>query len=353
VTSPATQQLHEALSVTHLRTGEWFHHLLVTRLRAYEAKHPPEQLTVAAEPVGAAGRIIRKTAVRAAKLGTGVAGITTVAGVLTAEMHTPLAMLGDLATRTWIMIEMSCEVAALFGVRFDPDDPTDVARLYALALGAISPPEQSDARGHELLARIEPLHSEDLSASIGSILGNETLVRSMVPGLGLFTSGRCSYRLTCQIGKASMRYARGRRALDDAVIKVEQAAPGTRDLLIEGIWFVFTADAKLDTYEAALLAHLVHSRPEDVRRELLGRMLDDEAGWLERLAQSPEQARGAIMRALETAAALDTKLRDAESNLLAAASQRLRTETNRDAVAALADRFGKSGVATPPPATVH
>ncbi|WP_410969813.1 hypothetical protein, partial [Salmonella sp. SAL4450] len=75
------------------------------------AKHPPEQLTVATDPAIEAGRIIRKVAVQAAALGTGAAGITTTAGVLTAETQgfvgllavpaAALAMVGDLATRAW------------------------------------------------------------------------------------------------------------------------------------------------------------------------------------------------------------------------------------------------------------
>src|SRR5882672_3916983 len=155
-------ELQRALHAEHLRTGHWFHHLLVARLRAHEAKHPPEKAVLAREPAVRAERIIRKTAAQAAVLGTGAAAITT-AGIWTAETQgiagflavpaAAVAMLGDLATRAWIMITMTCDIGALFGVRFDANDPSDLAQLYAVALEAVGHPDNEDARGHELLER--------------------------------------------------------------------------------------------------------------------------------------------------------------------------------------------------------
>lgn len=306
------------------------------------------------DPAVGADRIIRKTALKAAMLGTGAATVTTTAGVWTSETQgiaglvaipaAAVAMVADLAARARITIEMSCDIAALFGVRFDPDDPVDLARLYAVALDAVGHPEDTDSRGHELLEHLVPQHSEDISASIGSMLGNETLVRNVVPVVGLFTSGLSSYQLTRHLGEASMRYARGRRALSDAFESVEQFTPDARELLIEGVWFVFTADGILETHEATLLSHFVHCQPAETRAALLDRMRDDEAGWLQRLEQLPQPARETFMRALETAAALDTKLADAERDLLAAAARRLGTTTSPDAVGAMADRLRDKGV---------
>jgi hypothetical protein len=339
---------------------------MVVKLRAHEAKHPPEAMTLASEPASDAERIIRKTALQSAVLGTGAAAVTTTASVWTAETQgiaalltvpaAAVAMVGDLALRAWITIEMSCDIAALFGVRFDPDDPSDLARLYAVALEAVShpdEPDETDARGHELLEHLVPAHSEDISTSIGSMLGNETLVRNVVPVVGLFTSGVSSYYLTRHLGEASMRYARGRRALTDVFDEVEKFAPDARDLLIEGAWFVFTADGMLDAHEAAILSHFVHCRPADLRTDLLNHMRDDEAGWLERIERLPQEARQPFMRALETAAALDTELAKSEKDLLTEAARRLGTVTSLDAVESLATRFQDTGLRAPAPAEVH
>ena len=86
-----------------------------------------------------------------------------------------------------------------------------------VAMQAITHPQDSDSRGHELLERLVPLHSEEVSSAIGSMAGTETLARNVVPVLGLFTSGVTSYRLTSRIGDASLRYARARRALGDVI----------------------------------------------------------------------------------------------------------------------------------------
>jgi hypothetical protein len=324
-------------------------------VRAQEAKYQAEQAQagVAREPAAAAERLIRKTAAQAAMLGTGAAAITTGAGVWTAEtglagvLAVPAvaaAMLADLTYRAWITIEMTCDIGMLFGVRFDPDDPSDLAQLYAVALEAVSHPDNEDSRGHEMLERLIPARSEEVSASIGSMLGNETIVRNVVPVLGLLTSGVTSYRSTRNLGDASLRYVRGRRALTDAFAEVEQVASDMRDLLIEGVWFVFTADGTLDPHETAILAHFVHSRPDHMRRALLDRMHDDEAGWHERIGQIPEQARRPFMRALETAAALDTEIAEPERNVLKSASQRLGIDWSADTLDVLAGRFRDLGL---------
>src|SRR4029079_16660177 len=146
------------------------------------------------------------------------------------------------ATRAWIAIEMSCDVAAAFGVRFDPDDPSDLARLYVVALEDLRQargPRESDKRGRELVERLIAMHSEDASASIGSMLGNETLARDLMPVLGLFTCGATSHHVTRHLGEASVRYARGCRALSDAFAEVQKVAPDAAELLIAGVWFVF------------------------------------------------------------------------------------------------------------------
>jgi hypothetical protein len=363
VTSAATEQLQRALLPHQLRTGHWFHSLMVAKLRAHDAKHPRQTRTLATEPASDAERIIRKTALQSALLGTGVAAVTTAGGVATAEtqgmaglLAVPAAaasMVGDLALRAWITTGMSCDVAALFGVRFDPDHPSDLARLYAVALEAVSSPEKTDARGHELLEHLVPAHSEEIGTSIGSMLGSETLARNVFPVIGLLTSGVSSYYLTRHLGEVSMRYARGRRALTDAFEDVEKFAPDARDLLIVGAWFVFTVDGMLNAHEAAILSHFVHRRPAKVRRSLLNRMRDDEAGWLERIERLPQEAKQPFMRALETAAALDTKLPRSEIDLLTAAARHLGTVTSPDAVESLATRFREIGLRAPAPAEGH
>jgi hypothetical protein len=150
-----------------------------------------------------------------------------------------------------------------------------------------------------------------------------------------------------------MRYARGRRALDDAFAEVQKVAPDATQLLIEGVWFVFTSDGTLDSHEAALLSHFVHGEARESRGALVRRMRDDETGWLARLEQMPHAARAPFMRALETAAALDTEVHDTERALLASAAQRLGEATNMDALEAMAGRFRDSGLGTPAPAALH
>jgi uncharacterized membrane protein YebE (DUF533 family) len=143
---------------------------------------------------------------------------------------------------------------------------------------------------------------------------------------------------------------RTRRALDDAFEPIARTAPELVELLVEGVWFMFSSDGQLNAHEAAVVAHLVHARPSDARHALLDRLRDDEPAWLERLASVAQARRADFLHALVVAAAVDTEASRAERQLLERAARALQLATPDDELDRLARLFHESGVAAGPSA---
>ena len=76
-------------------------------------------------------------------------------------------------------------------------------------------------------------------------------------------------------------------------------------LLVEGVWFVFTADGRLTTEETACLARCLDALPAQEQDAITSRFIDDECDWLERAASVPEEARASFLETLETCAVLE------------------------------------------------
>ncbi|MEY4581171.1 MAG: hypothetical protein RL701_5874 [Pseudomonadota bacterium] len=360
MTETAQRLVHELLR--DVRSGTWFQTLLVDYVRAHNTQAALAPRAQQGAPAPAAEQIIRSTCIQAALLGTGAAAISTGAGVFTGETYglggviaipvASAAMLTDMLTRARVTLGMCCKIAALFDIRFDPDRPADLAQLTAVAYAAVQPPKSADdERGHDILTSLVAVNPDQLASVAGSSAVAETMARNVVPFVGLVTSGLTSYRLTRRLADDLLQYVRTRRGLQEALQPIERDAPELAEPVIEGVWFMFTSDGRLNSHEAAILAFLLHCRPADVRHALLERLRDDEAGWLERLRATPAALRPAVLHALAVAAAVDTHVPETERVLFQRISAALQLEPAGDTLDTLAQTFRKSGLA-PVPATV-
>src|SRR5438270_189705 len=77
-----------------------------------------------------------------------------------------------------------------------------------------------------------------------------------------------SWRVTMRVGDGVTQYLRVRHAFDDVLARVAVHGPEAIDTLIEGVWFISIADDTANDNEAALIAHLVRTRPRESRWKL-------------------------------------------------------------------------------------
>jgi hypothetical protein len=227
----------------------------------------------------------------------------------------------EAVARIAVHLEMICDLVELFDLRFDPHDPADLWALLALTFGpgdatkGAQPPRAGDQIVH--LARVQ---AEEIARKLGRWIVGDSLVRNAVPVVSIASSSVLSYLVTRRLGDNARRYARYRRAFDDVL--AEEGLDEHLDLLIEGVWFIFTADGTLAPEESALLASLVRRASPAIYARLSDELADD-IGWVQRLPRIPEPLRDAFLRALEVAAAVDKKATLRERRLLEHAARAL------------------------------
>ena len=185
--------------------------------------------------------------------------VSTGATVVTAQTEGALAVAavpvavaaigGEMLYRSILHLDLTCDLAEIFGVAYDPSHEDDLWRLYALAFGTSDHDEEAEAegdQGKELVREVTHVESEDVGEKIGHLVLGESIMRNVVPVVGIFSSAITNVVLTRRVGHTVRRYFRYQRAFKDTfshAIELLQGEP--RDLLIEGMWFIFTADGKL------------------------------------------------------------------------------------------------------------
>jgi hypothetical protein len=309
----------------------WFAKLVRHFVKAWQADHPADAGALAAEsPDVRARRAIARASWISAASGAASGAVSTGAELTAnsslAWLGIPSALAavgGEALFRIKLHVELTCTLAQMFSIRFDVDDPSDLWRLYALTLHTHAQPQDAEP-GRRLIGELTDVGEAQMAREIGTKLVSETLLRNVMPGLAVASSAYMNYRLTKRLGDNVRRYMRYQRALQDAFAMDEAALEGERELLIEGVWFVFTADGAVNPEEAVLLAKLLHTLAADARQAVLARFTVDESDWLVRIAASvAEPARRSFLSALEVAAAVDKEVSLPEQKILGRAARAL------------------------------
>ena len=306
-----------------------------------------------------AERAIRWACVKSAITGATAGAISTGATVLTAETEgiaglvaVPVAALtigGEMIYRSFVHVDLTCELAEIFEVKFDAENEGDLWRLYALAFGTHEHDENSSDPGRELVHSVAHIEGEQVGEKIGHQVLGESLMRNVVPFVGIFSSAITNFVMTKRLGDTVRRAMRYERAMRDTLAHSKVACAEHLDLLIEGMWFVFTADGKLAPEETACLAGLLDDLDSTNRHAVLARFTDDEIDWLERIEAIPETSRKAFLHAMEVAAAVDKVVGLPEKKLLRRIAHHLGLAFDMERVQRMIDSFEETGLLEEPP----
>ena len=286
---------------------------------------------------------ITRACVKSAVSGAAAAGLTTAAELITAETEGlggfvvgPIAALAiglEMAYRATVHVDLSCSLATIFGVEFDAKDDADLWRLWALTFGAHAHDDESEDPGQDLVHKVSHVEAENVGEQIGHRVLGESVMRNVIPFVGVVTSAVANFITTKRLGDNVRRYMRYQRAMEDMSTFACDTCREHLDLLIEGMWFIFAADGKLAPEEATFLAHMLH-RLEPLRRHAtLQRFVEDELDWTERIsAEVPEQIRDVFFRMLEVAAAMDKEVSLPERKILRRAARALGREFSQERI---------------------
>ncbi|MCY1044558.1 hypothetical protein OV208_24795 [Corallococcus sp. bb12-1] len=347
--------LRHELSPRDLRTGRWFTQLLSTYLRHYDAHALHQAAAAKGTGADATEAIIRRACGASFLSGAGSGSVTSGLTAIAAEAGVPglvvaipaagLVVTTEMLAHALINLRMACDLASAFGVRFDPEDPSDLSRLYAIIHGQGEQDEDDDSLG---LGRVEHLvHAKgtDLGEDIGAKLLGESVTRNLVPFLNVVTSSMANWRRTRHLGASVLRYVRLRRALEDSDAAIRRVAPESVSLLLESLWFLFVSDGGLREEESAVLTHQLARLSPARRRETVGRFVEDASAWLKRLRSAPARSREVLMWSLNQLSAADLSASTPERDLLHKAAEALHTPMDGHHLDTLVRRYRSEGVA--------
>lgn len=319
--------LGKELGLEEVRTGSWFTKVIQVYLRrnkargrAHDGREPRHRLAErairkASLKTGATGLASGLTSTGAALLTLNTSGVGALVGV----PATVGGLLGDVLYRAVVHVDLTCEMGGIYGIDFDPEEPSDLLRLYSFILDDGDEEEPGGARG--LVDRVLSLASDDIGLKMGRKLLGQALKRNAVPVLGAATSAFGNARTTRRLGETVHRYVRYQRALQDELGKILDGGDELAELAVEGVWFVLTADGQMRPEEAAILAWMLRGLSPLAQGAVRRRFVEDELAWLERLAGAPEAERGRLLRILEVAAAVDRSTSLPERRMLRGAAR--------------------------------
>jgi hypothetical protein len=312
--------------------GGWFVGLAAAHLRKRDALRGAGIALRATDGTEAerAQAAIRLACLKCALTGAAAGGVTTAAELLTAESEgaaalatlpaAALAIGAEMVFRAVVHLDLTCDLAEIFGVPFDADK-TDFWRLYALAFRTADHAEGTSDPGRLLLENLLHLKRDDVATSIGSKLMGESILRNIVPGVAIVTSSIANWAMTRRLGDTVQRTVRYHRAFRDAMWDAGHRCAAHRALLAEGLWFLFTADGRLSPEEAAVLASLVRTLAPEEAAEVMTRFVEDDYDWLQRIGQIPQNERSDFFHALEVAATVDQVVSLPERKILRGAAR--------------------------------
>lgn len=350
----AMARARERIGAWEIRSGRWFEEVVESYLAVRQERHP-ERVAEAAEGdrVALGEALIRRACALLGLSGAGSGIAWTAASVAAAQTNGFAGLLGfplagaalgaDLLFRTVVQLALTSDLAELYGFELRRHHTEDVVRLHALALEMVEDADEEDL-GRGAVQRVVGMDAHEVGKAVGTKLVSETLLRNVVPYLGVLTSAYSSVRLTWRIGEMVRSYLTYRRALLALFGEIERRAPDCVVPLTHGVWAVFTADGRLTRPEAALLADLVRQQTEEVRHRMFEGFEPRPEGWLDGLARrADDETRDFVLHALEVAAAVDTVVDTREIAVLNRVAEALGRSYRREDVEGMAERIERTG----------
>jgi uncharacterized tellurite resistance protein B-like protein len=350
--------LAEDLGVRETRSQGWFTRLVGFYLRRYEARRQKIEVKVVdQERISEVARAsILRACLKSAASGAAAGAISTAAALFTAETEgiggfvaVPVAGLtigAEMLYRSLVHLELTVRLAEIFGVHFDPRDTDDLWRLYALVFETHDKSADAADPGRALVGEVIEVEGSEVGEKIGSKVLGESVARNIIPFVGIVSSAVTNFIVTQRLGDTVRRYMRYERAIHDAFAQASEACHANLDLLVEGMWFIFTADGRLEPEETATLAHLMDKLDPLARKAVEARFVEDELDWAERIESIPEETRDQFFHALEVAACVDKEVSLPERKILRRAAHHLGREFDLAHLHKMIAEFDSYGVLT-------
>jgi uncharacterized protein (DUF697 family) len=322
------------LNSAAIKDGTWFPHLIAEHVKNHQAAISAATWDGMYPGLDAEARaekhtvwVARKAAAAGALASVGASTgelLSLVTEGLAAPVGVPAAMLSmalEGAYTALLQVDLACDLGSIYGVPFDPDDAGEIATLFAVALDIeekkqekIAGAEATEAQGLE--ARLIALEEGQIATRIGRKLLEESVMKNVVPVVGVAISARWNYVATTVFGTKVNRYVRYRRAIRRAFARIDCSAVTDPMVLVEGAFYLATSDGGPTHEEVMAIALLAETLGRGERLDTSKARVEDEDEWLSRLAQLPANSHAAVIDTLSLVAATDRDLQVGERRIL-------------------------------------
>jgi uncharacterized tellurite resistance protein B-like protein len=317
-----------------LRDGAWLGRVAAIHVRRHCERVTPESWDKRYPGLGVedrAARQISRAARRAATAGA-IASVGASTGellsLMTEGLGAPvgvpaaiLSMAAEAARTAVVDVELVCDLASIYGVPFDPDDVGEIATLLGLALDVdlqarVGRSHESPEAPDGLVAQLIELQEGEVATRIGRVMLEESLVKNVVPVLGVAISARWNFVSTQRVGAEAKQYMRYRAALRQAVGDLKLGAVSDPATVIEGAWLLATADGQVKHEETMAIAGIVAALFQSRYIEIDTSLGTDEEEWFAALPRTPPETRRALLDVLYLVAATDRHVQESERRFL-------------------------------------
>jgi hypothetical protein len=357
------------LGVRSIQDGSWFRKIITAHVKAHAEKIDRSHFDRVYPGVPVEERAqqeIRRVALKAAAAGA-LASVGASTGELlsfftdglAAPIGVPAAILSmglEAAYTALLQIDLACDLGLIYDTPFDPGDVGEIATLFGLALELDVYSKERRAEEDEsekprgLTARLIQLEEGEIATRIGRKLLEESLMRNILPVVGVAISARWNFVGTTKLGAKVRKYCRYRHAIRGAVRELRLGTVIDPSLLIEGAWLLATVDGEAGHEEMLALAAVMDMLTPEQHKLVSGnwQLGDNEETFFARLPAVDAQMHAPLLDTLYLVAAADRELAVPERRFLRRIGNALGREIDLPRVERIC-RHLQEGEPPPPP----
>lgn len=340
------KELASGLTVGDLKSGSWFATLLTHALNQYKEKvdagyfeekypgMPRDGIVQARIKMAARYAALEGGLSASAYTGAVAATIGTLGGASPITGSAALVSFSaDLFATTVIQLRLAYDIAVLYRIPIDFDDPEDLWRFIRVAFAIKGAGDAAGAATKGVPVIVRPLVKKVYSGAtlgagkslpvIGTHLLQRNVIKFAIPAVGIPLATALNYWTTRVAGNYARSTYRAEAGVREQARTLISRAPAHRATLWVA-WLVIAADGKVNEAETTLMRHLIsqmemaHGIVDSELREVV----NVEAEFVWKLVDDVPDRAGSLPRIGVAAAEVDGKINSAERKVLAELEQR-------------------------------
>lgn len=245
----------------------------------------------------------------------------------------------DVAYITQLQLRLAYDIAVLYGITINMDDPDDLWKLIRVAFTIKGGEAIREGIVKAVPALVRPLLKRLYSGAVlsaakslpvvGKFLLQRTVIKVGIPLVGIPLAVVINRWTTVVAGKHARAVFRNEARILEAAERLLERTSHP-ELLLWVAWLVVQSDGKTSDDEALLMKHVIHLAKEhhQIEDERLARVIDIDPADVWAKIDAADDDLGDIVAAAEVIAAIDGDVNPREQNVLDELRERCRSQVD-------------------------